>query len=64
MITLLSTWTFGVALGFVALGVFDFSSNPKLAVVEGPSWPHPVVDSGHLWIRVQNSLLCYDLKKK
>jgi outer membrane protein assembly factor BamB len=36
----------------------------KLAVVEGPSWPHPVVDGGHLWIRVQNSLLCYDLKKK
>jgi outer membrane protein assembly factor BamB len=29
-----------------------------------PAWPHPVVANGRLFIRDQDTLLCYDVKKK
>ena len=29
----------------------------------GPSWPHPVVHGGKLYLRNQDELLCYDIKK-
>jgi hypothetical protein len=35
----------------------------KLAAIDGPSWPHPVVDGGRLYIRSQGTLLCYDARK-
>ena len=31
--------------------------------VEGPSWSHPVVSGGRLFLREQDKLMCYDLKK-
>ncbi len=30
---------------------------------KGPSWAHPVVAGGKLYLREQNKLMCYDLKK-
>jgi outer membrane protein assembly factor BamB len=36
----------------------------KLAAIDGPSWPHPVVDGGRLYIRSQGTLLCYDVRKQ
>ena len=29
-----------------------------------PSWPHPVVTGGKLYLRDQNTLFCYDVRKK
>ncbi len=34
----------------------------KLATVDGPSWPHPTIAGGRLYIRDQNTLMCYDLR--
>jgi outer membrane protein assembly factor BamB len=42
--------------GYAEKGVF------KLASVKGPSWPHPAIHAGKLYIRDQDVLLCYDLK--
>jgi hypothetical protein len=42
--------------GYTEKGVF------KLAVVKGPSWPHPAIHNGKLYVRADDSLLCYDLK--
>jgi len=36
----------------------------KLATRNGESWPHPVIAGGKLYLRDQDNLLCYDLKKK
>jgi hypothetical protein len=30
--------------------------------VEKPSWPHPVVLDGKLYIREQDALICYNVK--
>jgi outer membrane protein assembly factor BamB len=35
----------------------------KPAVQERESWAHPVVAGGRLYLREQNKLMCYDLKK-
>lgn len=34
----------------------------KLATVDGPSWPHPTIAGGKLYIRDQDTLMCYSLK--
>ena len=34
----------------------------KLASVDGPSWPHPAIQGGRLYVRSQDSLMCYDLR--
>ena len=34
----------------------------KLASVNGPSWPHPAIHDGKLYVRDQDILLCYELK--
>jgi outer membrane protein assembly factor BamB len=34
----------------------------KIASVNGPSWPHPVIHGGKLLLRDQDNLHCYDLK--
>jgi len=36
----------------------------KLASVNGPSWPHPVVYDGKLYLRDNDTLMCYDIKRK
>jgi outer membrane protein assembly factor BamB len=36
----------------------------KLASISGPSWPHPVILDGKLYIRANDDLLCYDVSKK
>ncbi len=35
----------------------------KLATVNGPSWPHPAIHDGKLYVRDQDVLLCYSLRK-
>ncbi len=35
----------------------------KLATVNGPSWPHPAIHDGKLYIRDQDVLMCYSLRK-
>lgn len=36
----------------------------KLASVDGPSWPHPAIHAGHLYLRSQDTLMCYDIRAK
>ena len=43
---------------------YELVSQFKLASVKGKSWPHPVIVDGKLFIRDQETLLCYDIKKK
>jgi outer membrane protein assembly factor BamB len=42
--------------GYAEKGTFMLPS------VNGPSWPHPVIHAGKLYIRDQDVLLCYELK--
>ncbi len=43
---------------------YVLKSQFTLASVKGKSWPHPVIASGRLYIRDQDTLLCYDVRKK
>jgi outer membrane protein assembly factor BamB len=43
--------------GFQLLGQFEQPLRSEL-----PSWPHPVVAGGRLYLRDQNTLLCYDVR--
>jgi outer membrane protein assembly factor BamB len=43
---------------------YKLVSHFKLASVKGRSWPHPVIVDGKLYIRDQDSLLCYDVRSK
>jgi len=43
--------------GFIEKGHFD---QPDRS--DQQSWPHPVIANGHLYIRDQDALLCYDVK--
>jgi len=43
---------------------YNLKGSFKLASVSGPSWPHPVVSDGRLYIRDQDNLLCYDVRAK
>lgn len=36
----------------------------KIASHNGESWPHPVIAGGKLYLRDQDELLCYDVKRK
>jgi len=36
----------------------------KLPQQSGPSWPHPAISDGKLYLRSQDVLLCYDVRKK
>ena len=42
--------------GYQERGVF------KLAHVDGPSWPHPAIHNGKLYLRSQDVLMCYELR--
>ena len=35
----------------------------KIAANNGKSWPHPVIQDGLLYLRDQDELLCYDIRK-
>jgi outer membrane protein assembly factor BamB len=35
----------------------------KIGINHGPSWPHPVICEGRLYLRDQDELVCYDLRK-
>jgi outer membrane protein assembly factor BamB len=36
----------------------------QIGINNGKSWPHPVIYKGHLYLRDQQELICYDLRKK
>jgi outer membrane protein assembly factor BamB len=42
---------------------YRLKSSFRLASVKGPSWPHPVISSGKLYLRDQDTLMCYDVHK-
>jgi outer membrane protein assembly factor BamB len=44
--------------GYKELGKF------KPPVVEKPSWSHPTIADGKMYLREQNTLMCYDIKAK
>jgi len=31
--------------------------------VKNPSWPHPAIAGGRLYLREQDALYCYDVRK-
>jgi outer membrane protein assembly factor BamB len=35
----------------------------KIGINNGKSWPHPVIAGGKLYLRDQNELICYNIKK-
>ena len=35
----------------------------RIASRNGKSWPHPVIAGGRLYLRDQDELLCYDIRK-
>src|SRR5262245_6279940 len=43
---------------------YKLKSSFKIASNNGESWPHPVIAGGKLYLRDQDELLCYDVKKK
>lgn len=43
--------------GYTEKGAF------KLATVNGPSWPHPAIHNGKLYVRDQDVLMCYELRQ-
>jgi outer membrane protein assembly factor BamB len=43
---------------------YQLKSTFKIASDNGESWPHPVIAGGKLYLRDQDELLAYDIKKK
>ncbi|MEN9574268.1 MAG: Serine/threonine-protein kinase AfsK [Verrucomicrobiota bacterium] len=43
---------------------YSLKSSFTLASKNGKSWPHPVIHNGKLYLRDQDTLLCYDVKAK
>jgi len=43
---------------------YKLKSSFKIASNNGESWPHPVIAGGKLYLRDQDELLCYDIKKE
>ena len=48
-----------LALIEAAPAMFTVTSTFKLPTSDGPSWPHPVIADGKLYLRHNDSLLCY-----
>jgi outer membrane protein assembly factor BamB len=42
---------------------YRLKSSFKLASIKGRSWPHPVISEGKLYLRDQDVLMCYDIRK-
>lgn len=36
----------------------------KIAIKNGESWPHPVIDAGKLYLRDEDELVAYDIRRK
>jgi outer membrane protein assembly factor BamB len=45
-------------------GEYKLKGQFKIASHNGESWPHPVIAGGKLYLRDQDELLCYDVKKR
>ncbi len=43
---------------------YNLKSHFSMATHHGRSWPHPVISNGKLYLRDQQSLLCYDISEK
>lgn len=43
---------------------YNLKSSFRLAVNHDRSWPHPVIVDGKMYLRDQNSLMCYDIKAR
>ena len=43
-------------------GGYKENGSFKLPFVDGPSWPHPAIEAGKLYLRSQDVLMCFDLK--
>lgn len=41
---------------------YELHGSFKIPEVKNPSWPHPVVAGGKLYLREQDALLCYEVK--
>ena len=42
---------------------YNLKGSFKMATNNGKSWPHPVIVDGRLYLRDQDDLLCYDIRK-
>ncbi len=42
---------------------YKLKSTFKIATRNGESWPHPVISNGHLYLRDQDVLHCYNIKE-
>jgi outer membrane protein assembly factor BamB len=42
---------------------YQLKGHFKLASINGKSWPHPVIAGGRLYLRDQDVLMCYDIKR-
>jgi outer membrane protein assembly factor BamB len=42
---------------------YNLKGSFKLATRNGESWPHPVIADGRLYLRDQQNLLCYDIRR-
>jgi hypothetical protein len=51
-----------VALTPVSVDGYQESSSFKIPMGSDPSWPHPVVIGGRLYLRDQDNLWCYDVR--
>lgn len=43
---------------------YNLKGKFKIASHNGESWPHPVIAGGKLYLRDQDELLCYDVRKR
>lgn len=43
---------------------FKVKGTFRTAVKNGPSWPHPVIHDGKLYLRDHNTLMCYDVRAR
>jgi outer membrane protein assembly factor BamB len=53
-------------MALVPVGQAKYEETSTFKIPEGsdPSWPHPVVIGGRLYLRDQDNLWCYDVRKK
>ena len=43
---------------------YRLKSSFKPVYQRGRSWAHPVICDGHMYLREQDKLMCYDLRKQ
>ena len=42
---------------------YNLKSSFKIAIHNGQSWSHPVISGGRLYLRDQDELVCYDIRR-